>query len=83
MPDRYTMITSHFNLIERLEMHHGFADTLTDLYMAPEKMYFVSFSSKGTRNSSGQFMTMVGMSSCIAAVMLWTLYPCLRKRAQM
>ena len=36
--DRYTIITSHFNLIERLEMLRGFANTLVDFYMEPEKI---------------------------------------------
>ena len=33
--DRYVVVTSHFNLIERLHMLHGFADTLRDFYLAP------------------------------------------------
>ena len=36
--DRYTIVTSHFNLIERLEMLRGFKNTLTDLYLEPEKI---------------------------------------------
>jgi len=36
--DRYTIITSHFNLIERLEMLRGFKNTLMDLYLEPEKI---------------------------------------------
>lgn len=34
--DRYVVITSHFNLIERLHMLHGFAETLEDFYLAPK-----------------------------------------------
>lgn len=34
--DRYVVVTSHFNLIERLHMLHGFAATLEDFYLAPE-----------------------------------------------
>ena len=37
--DRYVVITSHFNLIERLHMLHGFAETLEDFYLAPEKIH--------------------------------------------
>lgn len=37
--DRYVVITSHFNLIERLHMLHGFAETLEDFYRAPEKIH--------------------------------------------
>lgn len=33
--DRYVVITSHFNLIERLHMLHGFAETLEDFFLAP------------------------------------------------
>ena len=36
--DRYVVVTSHFNLFERTHMLHGFAETLTDLYEAPEKV---------------------------------------------
>jgi uroporphyrinogen decarboxylase len=39
--DRYTVITSHFNLIERLHMLHGFARTLEDFYLEPEKIHQV------------------------------------------
>jgi uroporphyrinogen-III decarboxylase len=39
--DRYTVITSHFNLIERLHMLHGFARTLEDFYLEPEKIHRV------------------------------------------
>jgi len=35
--DRYVVVTSHFNLFERLDMLHGFAKTLEDLYLEPEK----------------------------------------------
>ncbi|MHC4124545.1 MAG: uroporphyrinogen decarboxylase family protein [Planctomycetota bacterium] len=35
--DRYVMVTSHFNLIERLHMLHGFEETLQDLYLQSEK----------------------------------------------
>jgi len=37
--DRYVVITSHFNLNERLEMLHGFARTLEDYYLEPEKIH--------------------------------------------
>ncbi len=37
--DRYVVITSHFNLIERLHMLHGFAMTLEDFYLEPEKIH--------------------------------------------
>jgi hypothetical protein len=36
--DRYVVLTSHFNLVERLEMLHGFARTLEDFYLEPEKI---------------------------------------------
>jgi hypothetical protein len=36
--DRYVVLTTHFNLIERLHMLHGFAETFEDLYLAPEKI---------------------------------------------
>ena len=36
--DRYVVVTSHFNLIERLHMLHGFRRTLEDLYLAPERI---------------------------------------------
>jgi len=36
--DRYVVVTSHFNLIERVHMLHGFAETLADLYAATEKV---------------------------------------------
>jgi len=36
--DRYVMVTSHFNLIERLHFLHGFSRTLEDFYLAPEKV---------------------------------------------
>lgn len=36
--DRYVCLTSHFNLIERLHMLHGFTNTLVDLYEEPEKI---------------------------------------------
>jgi hypothetical protein len=36
--DRYVVVTSHFNLIERLHMLHGFSRTLEDLYLAPAKI---------------------------------------------
>ncbi len=39
--DRYVVITSHFNLIERLEMLHGFAKTYEDFYLEPEKIHRV------------------------------------------
>lgn len=35
---RYVVITSHFNLIERLHMLHGFEKTMEDFYLAPEKI---------------------------------------------
>jgi len=37
--DRYVVITSHFNLIERLHMLHGLVRTLEDFYLEPEKMH--------------------------------------------
>jgi len=37
--DRYVVITSHFNLIERLEMLHGFVKTYEDFYLEPEKTH--------------------------------------------
>ncbi len=36
--DRYVVVTCHFNLMERLHMLHGFEQTLTDLYLAPERI---------------------------------------------
>jgi len=39
--DRYVVVTSHFNLIERLHMLHGFAETLEDLYLAPGNVHTV------------------------------------------
>lgn len=36
--DRYVVVTSHFNLIERLHMLHGFSRTLEDFYLEPEKI---------------------------------------------
>ena len=36
--DRYVVITSHFNLFERLHMLHGFPETLQDFYLEPAKM---------------------------------------------
>lgn len=33
--DRYVVVTSHFNLIERLHMLRGFAATMEDLYLEP------------------------------------------------
>ncbi|NQU11733.1 hypothetical protein HQ590_13140 [bacterium] len=36
--DRYVVVTSHFNLFERVHMLHGFADTLTDLYEQPDRV---------------------------------------------
>ncbi|MHC4123712.1 MAG: uroporphyrinogen decarboxylase family protein [Planctomycetota bacterium] len=39
--DRYVVVTSHFNLIERLEMLHGFARTYEDFYFEPEKVHHV------------------------------------------
>jgi hypothetical protein len=37
--DRYVVITSHFNLFERLHMLHGFSQTLEDFYLEPEKIH--------------------------------------------
>ena len=37
--DRYVVITSHFNLFERLHMLHGFAKTLEDFYLEPKKIH--------------------------------------------
>jgi uroporphyrinogen-III decarboxylase len=39
--DRYVVLTSHFNLVERLEMLHGFKRTLEDFYLEPEKTHQV------------------------------------------
>jgi len=39
--DRYVVITSHFTLFERLHMLHGFAGTLEDFYLEPEKIHQV------------------------------------------
>ena len=36
--DRYVVVTSHFNLIERLHMLHGFDKTLLDFYLEPSKI---------------------------------------------
>jgi uroporphyrinogen-III decarboxylase len=36
--DRYVVVTSHFNLIERLHMLRGFKETLIDLYLEPAKI---------------------------------------------
>ena len=35
--DRYVLLTSHFNLIERLHMLRGFAPAMEGLYLEPEK----------------------------------------------
>jgi len=35
--DKYVVLTSHFNLFERLHMLRGFANTLEDLYLEPQK----------------------------------------------
>jgi uroporphyrinogen decarboxylase len=37
--DRYVVLTSHFNLIERMHMLHGFDKTLMDFYLEPEKIH--------------------------------------------
>ena len=37
--DRYVVLTSHFNLIERLHMLRGFASTLEDFYLEPVKTH--------------------------------------------
>lgn len=37
--DRYVVITSHFNLIERAHMLHGLDRVLEDFYFEPEKMH--------------------------------------------
>ncbi|MHB0937025.1 MAG: uroporphyrinogen decarboxylase family protein [Armatimonadota bacterium] len=34
--DRYVVVTSHFTLLERLHMLHGFAATMEDFYLEPE-----------------------------------------------
>lgn len=39
--DRYVMLTSHFNLVERLHMLHGFSRTLEDFYLEPENVHRV------------------------------------------
>jgi hypothetical protein len=36
--DKYIVVTSHFNLIERLEMLRGFSNALMDLYLEPVKV---------------------------------------------
>jgi hypothetical protein len=36
--ERYVVLTSHFNLFERLHMLHGFPSTLEDFYLEPEKI---------------------------------------------
>lgn len=36
--DRYVVVTSHFNLIERLHMLRGFAATMEDFYFEPERI---------------------------------------------
>ena len=36
--DRYVCVTCHFNLMERLHMLHGFAESLTDFYYEPAKI---------------------------------------------
>jgi uroporphyrinogen decarboxylase len=36
--DRYVVVTSHFNLIERLHMLRGFAATMEDFYLEPERV---------------------------------------------
>ena len=36
--DRYVAVTSHFNLIERLHMLRGFAATMEDFYLEPERV---------------------------------------------
>lgn len=36
--DRYVVVTCHFNLIERLHMLRGFAETLTDFHYEPAKI---------------------------------------------
>ena len=36
--DRYAVVTCHFNLIERLHMLHGFAETLVDFQLEPVKI---------------------------------------------
>ena len=39
--DKYVVITSHFNLFERLHMLRGFAQTMEDFYLEPEKVHRV------------------------------------------
>ena len=36
--DRYVVIACHFNLIERLHMLHGFAETLADFHLEPARI---------------------------------------------
>ncbi|MCS7306575.1 MAG: hypothetical protein NZ602_15895 [Thermoguttaceae bacterium] len=36
--DRYVVVTSHFNLIERLHMLRGFAAVMEDFYLEPQKV---------------------------------------------
>lgn len=35
---KYVCLTSHFNLLERLHMLHGFEQTMMDFYLEPEKI---------------------------------------------
>lgn len=39
--DRYVVLTSHFNLIERLHMLRGFEQTLVDFYTEPDKVHYL------------------------------------------
>lgn len=36
--DRYVVVTSHFNLVERAHMLRGFAAVMEDLYLEPERL---------------------------------------------
>jgi len=36
--DRYVVVTCHFNLVERLHMLRGFAATMEDFYLEPERI---------------------------------------------
>lgn len=39
--DRYTVVTSHFNLIERLHMLRGFTAAMEDFYLEPNRIHRV------------------------------------------
>ena len=39
--DRYVVVKSHFSLLERLHMLHGFAETMQDFYLEPRPIHRV------------------------------------------